>query len=53
MAHARRMSQFQTLMRLRDSSLNTQTLIFVVFIDATTPRWKMYLVQTGLKKFFC
>ena len=53
MAHARRMSQFQTLIRLRDSSLNTQTLIFVVFIDATIPRWKMYLVQTRHKKFFC
>ena len=35
-AHARRMSQFQTLIRSRDSPLNTQTLIFVVFIDATT-----------------
>ena len=34
-AHARRMSQFQTLIRLRDSPLNTQTLIFVVFIDVT------------------
>ena len=53
MAHARRMSQFQTLIRLRDSSLNTQTLIFVVFIDATIPWWKMCLVQTRHKKFFC
>ena len=35
MAHACRMPQFQTLIRSRDSPLNTQTLIFVVFIDAT------------------
>ena len=51
------MSQFQTLIRLCDSSqtsnFNTQTSIFVVFTDATTPRWKMYLVQTRHKKFFC
>ena len=52
-AHVRRMSQFQTLVRLRYSPLNTQTLIFVVFIDATTSRWKMYLVQTRHKKLFC
>ena len=35
MAHACRMPQFQTLIRSRDSPLNTQFLIFVVFIDAT------------------
>ena len=29
------MPQFQTLIQSRDSPLNTQTLIFVVFIDAT------------------
>ena len=29
------MPQFQTLMQSRDSPLNTQTLIFVVFVDAT------------------
>ena len=29
------MPQFQTLIRSRDSPLNTQTLTFVVFIDAT------------------
>ena len=29
------MPQFQTLIRSRDSPLNTQTLIFVVFIDTT------------------
>ena len=47
------MSQFQTLIRSRDNPLNTQTLIFVAFVDATTSRWKMYLVQTRHKKFFC
>ena len=31
------MSQFQTLIRSRDSPLNIQTLILVVFIDATMP----------------
>ena len=36
-AYARRMSRFQTLIRLRDSLLNIQTLILVVFIDATMP----------------
>ena len=35
-AHARRMSQFQTQIRSRDNPLNTQTLI-VVFIDAPMP----------------
>ena len=29
------MSQFQTLMRSRDSPLNMQTLILVVFMDPT------------------
>ena len=29
------MPQFQTLIQSRDSPLNTQTLIFVVFVDAT------------------
>ena len=36
-AYARRMSRFQTLIRPRDSLLNIQTLILVVFIDATMP----------------
>ena len=31
------MSQFQTLLRSRDSPLNIQTLILVVIIDATIP----------------
>ena len=31
------MFQFQTLIRSRDSPLNIQTLISVVFIDATMP----------------
>ena len=31
------MSQFQTLVRSSDSPLNIQTLISVVFIDATMP----------------
>ena len=31
------MSQFQTLIRSSDSPLNIQTLISVVFIDATMP----------------
>ena len=34
-ACASRMPQFQTLIQSRDSPLNTQNLIFVVFIDAT------------------
>ena len=36
-AHARRMSQFQALIRSRDSPLNIQTFVLVVFIDATIP----------------
>ena len=35
------MSQFQTLIRSRDSPLNIQTLTLVVFIDATMPLWKL------------
>ena len=35
-AHACRMSGFQTLISSRDSLLNTQALIFVEFIAATT-----------------
>ena len=32
-AHAHRMSQFRTLIRSRENTLNIQTLILVVFID--------------------
>ena len=36
-AHVRRMSQFETLIRSRYSPLIMKTLILVVFIDATMP----------------
>ena len=50
------MSQFQTLIKSRDSPLNTQSLTSVVFIDATMPMLNDYVenvpVQTRHEKFF-
>ena len=40
------MPQFQTLICLRDSTLNRKNLIFVIFIDATIdPLCKLYFEQ--------
>ena len=48
------MSQFQNVISTRDSHLKIQTLISVMFIDATMPmpeltRWKMYLDKQDKK----